>query len=100
MKHCPLCERPYGVGVNHRRRESRHHIFPRKMYPSSDKVVHVCQECHDEFNLLNPYTNRRWSKNECVELWVAFCDLKGKRALDIYPELVNVFCTQISRKQK
>lgn len=92
MKRCPICEKAYGTGVNHRRRESRHHIFPRKMYPGSGLVVHVCQECHDEFNRMFPYEGRKWSTEECIINWVIFCDRHQRRPLDAYPELIEAFC--------
>lgn len=87
---CPICGLPYEVGSSMPRRKSRHHVFPRRWYPSSTLVVEVCQRCHDEFN--RDYQNmaiRRWSKVECVNSWVTFCYVKGKNALRLYPELTK-----------
>lgn len=88
---CPLCDQPYGLSRNHPRRDSRHHVFPRSFYPDSTLVVHVCWTCHDEFN--RDYQNKakhRWSKIECIRIWIAFCFMKGKNAYDVYPELKDL----------
>jgi len=87
---CPLCDQPYGLGHNHPRRNSRHHIFPRRWYPDSTLIVPVCQTCHDEFN--REYQNKareRWSKVVCVRMWCAFCLTMGKNATRVYPELIG-----------
>ena len=83
---CPICNRAYGRGNQH----TRHHLFPKVWYRDGIKLD-VCHLCHQvEFN--NIYKmNHYWTRKECFNNWVNFCKSKGKNALEIYPELLQLY---------
>lgn len=85
---CPICCRSYEAGHSNPKRKSRHHIYPRYFYPDSTLTVCVCQRCHDSFHRIFFY-KKRWSKKECVENWIKFCQMKGKNPFKIYPTLIK-----------
>ena len=85
---CPICDYKWD-GIYHKR--TRHHIFPKWYYLGGLKV-YACSRCHQyEFHVLFPMIkNEPWSESVCVQNWVNFCELKGKNAYVIYPELTKL----------
>ena len=88
MNTCPICGKEFTEG-NTRYRHSRHHIYPRFWYPSSNLFAIVCQDCHNEFHRENKMLSRRWSMNECLQRWLNFCFSRGKDPIAIYPHLAK-----------
>lgn len=85
---CPLCEEKYTKD----NRLTNHHIFPKTWFGECRNVkVEVCHNCHcKEFNSLFIMTACfPWTKKQCVNNWIYFCKIKGKNALEIYPQLLE-----------
>lgn len=86
---CPICENEYGAKHTPRER-TYHHIFPKYFFKGSRLLVPVCRKCHDQFNVMFKYEyNKKWTKAQCIQNWIAFCLFKNKNATKIYPSLIN-----------